>query len=148
MYSNGARVQVKPHAGGETPDQAQVRGAVVRDLKGRERAVGGLNWRGCGAPPWSAKVLTGTPDWPGGAKLPANLHTGSCTIFVTERSGAGSKERCGGASLHPTTGYRGVDVTFVNVYRRLYRTHPGQLAGSQPVLLAGEEEEEERRRGD
>jgi hypothetical protein len=124
--SNGARVQVKPHAGGGAPDQAQV------TRPGRCRAgsqgAGVGSWRGCGAPPWSAKVLTGTPGWPGGAKLPANLHTGSCTIFVTERSGAGSKERCGGASLHPTTGYRGVDVTFVNVYRRLYRTHPGQLA--------------------
>jgi len=34
--------------------------------------TGAGGWRGCGAPRWSAEVLTGTPGGPGGATLPAN----------------------------------------------------------------------------
>jgi len=60
------------------------------------QGAGAGGWRGCGVPPWSENVLTGTPGGRGERHCPL------------------------------TTGYRGVDVTFVNGHRRLYRTHPGQ----------------------
>ena len=67
-------------------------GVVVRDLKGRERAVGG------------------------DAESPLGLQ--KCS---RARQGGWGERHC-----LLNTGYRGVDVTFVNVHRRLYRTHPGR----------------------
>ena len=91
--SNGARVQVKPRAGGRLPIKlkSRHRGVVVRDLKGRERAVRG------------------------GAEPPPGLK--KCS---RARQGGRGERHC-----LLITGYRGVDGTFVNGHRRLYRTHPG-----------------------
>jgi len=68
--SNGARVQVKPHAGGEAPDQAPV--APPGRCRAGSQGAGADGSGVCGAPPWSENVLTGTPGGPGGATLPAN----------------------------------------------------------------------------
>ena len=96
--SNGARVQVKPRAGGRLPikPKSRHRGVVVRDLKGRERAVRG------------------------GAEPPPGLK--KC-----------SRARQGERHCLLITGYRGVDGTFVNGHRRLYRTHPGQTDEGVPL---------------
>ena len=91
--SNGARVQAKPRAGGRLPIKlkSRHRGVVVRDLKGRERAV-----RGDAEPPLGLKKCS------------------------RARQGGRGERHC-----LLITGYRGVDGTFVNGHRRLYRTHPG-----------------------
>jgi len=64
---------VKPHAGGEAPDQALV--APPGRCRAGSQGAGADGSRGCGAPPWSENVLTGTPGGPGGATLP--LTTGN-----------------------------------------------------------------------
>ena len=68
--STGARVQVKPHAGGEAPDPATV--APQGRCCAGSQGAGADGSGGCGAPPWSENVLSGTPGGPGGATLPAN----------------------------------------------------------------------------
>ena len=55
---------------GEAPDQAQV--ASPGRCRAGSQGAGAGSSRGCGAPPWSEKVLTGTPGGPGGATLPAH----------------------------------------------------------------------------
>ena len=82
-----------PMLGGRLPIKlkSRHRGVVVRDLKGRERAV-----RGDAEPPLGLK---------------------NCS---RARQGGRGERHC-----LLTTGYRGVDGTFVNGHRRLYRTHPG-----------------------
>ena len=99
--SNGARVQVKPRAGGRLPIKlkSRHRGVVVRDLKGRERAV-----RGDAEPPLGLKKCS------------------------RARQGGRGERHC-----LLITGYRGVDGTFVNGHRRLYRTHPGP-AGWRSII--------------
>ena len=68
--STGARVQVKPNAGGEAPDPATV--APQGRCCAGSQGAGADGSGGCGAPPWSENVLSGTPGGPGGATLPAN----------------------------------------------------------------------------
>ena len=84
-----------PMLGGRLPLKlkSRHRGVVVRDLKGRERAV-----RGDAEPPLGLKKCSRARQGGRGERL--------CLL---------------------TTGYRGVDGTFVNGHRRLYRTHPGQM---------------------
>ena len=84
-----------PMLGGRLPIKlkSRHRGVVVRDLKGRERAV-----RGDAEPPLGLKKCS------------------------RARQGGRGERHC-----LLTTGYRGVDGTFVNGHRRLYRTHPGQM---------------------
>ena len=82
-----------PMLGGRLPIKlkSRHRGVVVRDLKGRERAV-----RGGAEPPPGLKKCSWARQGGRGERL--------CLLI---------------------TGYRGVDGTFVNGHRRLYRTHPG-----------------------
>ena len=90
-----------PMLGGRLPLKlkSRHRGVVVRDLKGRERAV-----RGDAEPPFGLKKCSRARQGGRGERL--------CLL---------------------TTGYRGIDGTFVNGHRRLYRTHPGQTGLVVPL---------------